>query len=151
MVKGDEMPVDERDAWEWLRNPLPPGDEDPTFASLRLQLGIPDNVFFTDKGFGSLGYSSSTVVQTLAPGFYRDTTRSSATRSFAAAGRSKRLACWRRSRWTSIPDPKARRTLSLESVSGLGLAYQSSLSTSPIKQRKTLPTPCSNVPRRQGS
>ena len=53
VVKGVEMPADERDAWEWLRNPLPPGDEEPTFASLRLQLGIPDNVFFTDKGFGS--------------------------------------------------------------------------------------------------
>jgi hypothetical protein len=44
VVKGAEMPVDERDAWEWLRNPLPPGDEEPTLASLRLQLGIPDNV-----------------------------------------------------------------------------------------------------------
>ena len=67
------MPVDERDAWEWLRNPLPPGDEEPTFASLRLQLGIPDNVFFTDKGFGSLGFfEQQTVLQTLAPGFYRE-------------------------------------------------------------------------------
>ena len=44
VVQGVEMPVDERDAWEWLRNPLPPGDEEPTLASLRLQLGIPDNV-----------------------------------------------------------------------------------------------------------
>ena len=36
VVKGVEMPVDERDAWEWLRNPLPPGDEGSTFANLRL-------------------------------------------------------------------------------------------------------------------
>ena len=55
LVKGDQTPVDEREAWEWLRNPLPPGDEDPTFAALRLQLGIPEQSFFTDKGFGSLG------------------------------------------------------------------------------------------------
>jgi hypothetical protein len=55
VVQGTELPVDERDAWEWLRNPLPPGDEEPAFASLRLQLGIPDHVFFTDRGFGSLG------------------------------------------------------------------------------------------------
>ena len=37
------------------------------FATLRLQLGIPDNAFFTDRGFGSLGYSEQqAVVQTLA-------------------------------------------------------------------------------------
>jgi hypothetical protein len=54
--------VDERDAWEWLRNPLPPGDEEPAF-SLRLQLGIPDNVFFTDKGFGSLQYFEQQIVR----------------------------------------------------------------------------------------
>jgi hypothetical protein len=73
VVKGVEMLVDERDAWEWLRNPLPPGDEEPTLASLRLQLGIPDKVFFTDKGFGSLGFfEQQTVLQTLAPGYYRE-------------------------------------------------------------------------------
>ncbi len=72
IVKGDEIPLDERDAWEWLRNPLPPGDEEPLVANLRLQLGIPDNAFFTDKGFGSLEYSvQQSVLQTLAPGFYQ--------------------------------------------------------------------------------
>jgi superfamily II DNA/RNA helicase len=71
VVKGDETPADDRDAWEWLRNPLPPGDEDPNFASLRLKLGIPDNAFFTDKGFGSLGFfEQQTVGETLAPAFY---------------------------------------------------------------------------------
>src|SRR4029453_13435520 len=75
VVKGVEMLVDERDAWEWLRNPLPPGDEEPTLASLRLQLGIPDKVFFTDKGFGSLGFfEQQTFLQTLAPGYYREHT-----------------------------------------------------------------------------
>jgi superfamily II DNA or RNA helicase len=73
VVTGVERPVDERDAWEWLRNPLPPGHEDPTCASLRLQLGIPDNVFFTDKGFGSLEFfAQQTLLQTLAPGYYRE-------------------------------------------------------------------------------
>ena len=72
MVKGDEIPLDERDAWEWLRNPLPPGDEEPLVANLRLQLGIPDNAFFTDKGFGSLEFfAQQSVLQTLAPGFYQ--------------------------------------------------------------------------------
>lgn len=73
VVRGNETPEDERASWEWLRNPLPPGDEDPTFASLRLQLGISDQSFFTDKGFGSLGYFERQVLlDTLAPGFYRE-------------------------------------------------------------------------------
>ena len=72
VVKGDELPVDERDAWEWLRNPLPPGDENPMFTTMRLQLGIPGNAFFTDKGFGSLGFfEQQTVIQTLAAGFFK--------------------------------------------------------------------------------
>jgi superfamily II DNA or RNA helicase len=73
VVQGGESPPDEGASWEWLRNPLPPGDEDPSFASLRLQLGISDNSFFTDKGFGSFGYFERQVLLgTLAPGFYRD-------------------------------------------------------------------------------
>jgi hypothetical protein len=73
VVKGEEIPVDERDAWEWLRNPLPPAHEEPIVASLRLQLAIPDNAFFTDRGLGSLGFfSQQAVLQTLAPGFYKE-------------------------------------------------------------------------------
>jgi hypothetical protein len=72
VVKGDEIPLDERDAWEWLRNPLPPGDEEPLVASLRAQLSIPDTAFFTDKGFGSLEFfAQQSVLQTLSPGFYQ--------------------------------------------------------------------------------
>ena len=72
VVKGDDTPLDERDAWEWLRNPLPPGDEEPLIANLRLQLGIPDKASFTDKGFGSLEFfAQQSVLQTLAPGFYQ--------------------------------------------------------------------------------
>ncbi len=70
-VKGDESPIEEKDSWDWLRNPLPPGLEDPLFAQLRLQLGIPDRTFFTDKGFASLDYlEQQAVAQTLEPGFY---------------------------------------------------------------------------------
>jgi hypothetical protein len=74
VVKGDENPIEERDAWEWLRNPLPPGDEDPLIAGLRLQLGIPEHAFFSDMGFGSLDFlTQQSVVQTLAPGFFPTT------------------------------------------------------------------------------
>ena len=73
VVKGDELPVDEKDAWEWLRNPLPPGSEDALFATLRLQLGLPDLSFFTDRGFGSLGFLEKQAVgQALSPGFLRE-------------------------------------------------------------------------------
>jgi superfamily II DNA or RNA helicase len=73
LVKGDETPLQERDAWEWLRNPLPPGSEDALFAALRLQLGLADRAFFTDRGFGSLGFLEQQALgQALAPGFLRE-------------------------------------------------------------------------------
>ncbi len=73
LVRGEELPTDDRDAWEWLRNPLPAGYEDAMFATLRLQLGLPDQVFFTDRGYGSLGFfEQQTISQTLAPGFFQE-------------------------------------------------------------------------------
>jgi superfamily II DNA or RNA helicase len=73
VVKGDEMPPDERDAWDWLRNPLPPGSEDALFSGLRLHLRLPDLSFFTDRGFGSLGFlEQQAVAQALSPGFLRE-------------------------------------------------------------------------------
>jgi hypothetical protein len=40
---------------------------------LRLQLGIPSNAFFTDKGFGSLEFfEQQAILPTLAPGFFRE-------------------------------------------------------------------------------
>jgi superfamily II DNA or RNA helicase len=73
IVKGTEIPVEDRDAWEWLRNPLPPASEDALFATLRLQLGLPDQAFFTDRGFGSLGFlEQQAISQALAPGYLRE-------------------------------------------------------------------------------
>jgi superfamily II DNA or RNA helicase len=73
VVKGDESPADEKDAWEWLRNPLPPAGENALFAALRLQLGMPDQTFYSDQGFGSLGFLEQQAIgQALEPGFLRD-------------------------------------------------------------------------------
>ena len=73
VIKGEESPADERDAWEWLRNPLPPGSEDALFASLRLQLGLSEQAFFTDRGFGSLGFLEQQAIgQALEPSFLRE-------------------------------------------------------------------------------
>lgn len=70
LVKGAEMPVDERAVWEWLQNPLPPASEDALFAALRLQLGLADHTFITERGFGSLGFlEQQAVAQALEPGF----------------------------------------------------------------------------------
>jgi len=72
IVKGQETPSDDKDAWEWLRNPLPPSAEDALFAMLRLQLGLADKTFFTDRGFGSLGFLEQQALgQALEPGFLK--------------------------------------------------------------------------------
>ena len=72
-IKGDERPQTEKDAWEWFRNPIPPGYENHIFTMLRLHLGLSDQVFFTDRGFGSLGYLEQLEVgQTLEPGFLKE-------------------------------------------------------------------------------
>lgn len=73
VVKGEEILSDERDVWELLRNPLPPASEDPLFATLRLQLGLPEQSFFTDRGFGSLGFLEQQALgEALDPAFLKE-------------------------------------------------------------------------------
>ena len=72
-VKGNEIPQDEKEAWDWMRNPLPPSKENPIFFQLRMDLGLPEQTFFTDKGFGSLGYLDQMEIgRVLEPGFLRE-------------------------------------------------------------------------------
>jgi superfamily II DNA or RNA helicase len=73
VVKGEETPVEEKDAWEWLRNPLPPASEDALFLTLRLGLRVPDHIFHSDQGFGSLGFlEKQALSQALEPEFLRE-------------------------------------------------------------------------------
>lgn len=73
IVKGDEGPVNEKDAWDWIRDPLPPGSEDPLFFSLRSQLGIAEQVFLCNLVFGSLGFlEQQEVSHALATGFLQE-------------------------------------------------------------------------------
>ena len=73
IVKGDAAPADDREAWDWMRNPLPPGGELALFQVLRLQLGIDDQAFFASQSFASLPYMDQQLVtQALAPGFFRE-------------------------------------------------------------------------------
>ena len=73
LVKGEAPLRDEREVWEWIRNPLPPATEHPLFATLRLQLGVPEDRFFTNRGFGSLKYlEQQGLTEALAPDFLRE-------------------------------------------------------------------------------
>lgn len=72
VVKGDFIPADEKEAWDWIRNPLPPAEEEPAFHALRLSLGVPDTSFYTERGYGSLDFlDKQTLGQCLAPGFFK--------------------------------------------------------------------------------
>jgi superfamily II DNA or RNA helicase len=72
-VKGAANPDGPRDAWELVRNPLPPGAEHELFYALRQALDIADDVFFSDKGYGSLSYAAQTILEnTMDGGFFRE-------------------------------------------------------------------------------
>ena len=71
LVKGEANATDEREAWDLTRDPLPPGNEDELFATLRLQLGIPEKRFWATQGFGSLAYTDKQLLaEVLRPGFF---------------------------------------------------------------------------------
>ena len=132
LVKGEETPADERDAWEWLRNPLPPASEDPLFATLRLQLGLPDRRFFTDRGFGSLGFLEQQAVGADARAriLPASTTRSSATPSCAGGRRSRRRACSKSRRRCPSRSGRCRRA-----YPGVGFERPGPADQSPVRPR----------------
>ena len=72
-VKGEQAPEDGEEAWELLRNPLPPAREYAAFASLRTQLEIEDRRFFSDRGYGGLGPAAQMTLDNLLDAdFYRE-------------------------------------------------------------------------------
>ena len=54
LITGETKMTELDDAWEWLRNPLPLRDESSLFASIRDDLGVPDEMSFTDEGISQL-------------------------------------------------------------------------------------------------
>lgn len=150
LVKGEEIPTDEREAWEWLRNPLPAADEQALFASLRLRLGLAEQSFFTDRGFGSLGFLEQQALgEALEPGFlqaHNPVVRHTVLRrrqTLEAAGLLERIGV------VIHPDPEAPATayagiggdvgfvgLGLRTNHPFNLAYEAALAfTSALKQR----------------
>jgi SNF2 family DNA or RNA helicase len=73
IIKGETRPTTESEAWDLIRNPVAPSEEHIVFSQLRMQLGLADRTFFTDKGFGSLGPIEQQIVsQTLIDDFFRE-------------------------------------------------------------------------------
>jgi superfamily II DNA or RNA helicase len=73
VVKGTGPVMDPREAWDWLRNPLPPGVENPLFARLRMSLGLSDHVFFIDRGIGAMDFlQQQTIDEMRQPEFLRE-------------------------------------------------------------------------------
>lgn len=72
-VKGKKAPEMENEAWEWLRNPLPPCQDNHLFAIIRSSLSISDNCFFSDQSFNNLEYIvQEQIGQTLDGSFFSE-------------------------------------------------------------------------------
>jgi superfamily II DNA or RNA helicase len=72
-VKGESTPESASEAWEWLRSPLPPMQDNHLFAVIRSTLGIADNCFCSNHSFKNLGYiEQEQVRQTLDDRFFSE-------------------------------------------------------------------------------
>jgi len=56
IITGKEYPETAEEAWEWLRNPLPPAQENYTISQIRDQLSIPPTEFQCAHSFEDLDY-----------------------------------------------------------------------------------------------
>ncbi|MGD7035154.1 phospholipase D-like domain-containing anti-phage protein [Methylotuvimicrobium buryatense] len=56
LVTGKSRPIDEREAWALLRNPLPPSGENPTVQNIRDNLGMANDDFHCSHNFDNLDY-----------------------------------------------------------------------------------------------
>ena len=55
LITGKKRCESPDEAWEWLRNPLPPKSEDDLFRWIRQDLDIPEDFHLTDRSLNSLG------------------------------------------------------------------------------------------------
>lgn len=60
-IKGEKVPSDENEAWELIRCPLPPGNEDNLFYNIRSILNIPDKKFYAGVSLSS-NYSIKVLI-----------------------------------------------------------------------------------------
>lgn len=73
-IKGETIPESPSEAWDLLRNPLPPVQESCEPASMiRTMLDLDDSKFFVETAFYNLRLEvSMQVEQTLIPGFFKE-------------------------------------------------------------------------------
>ena len=73
MVTGNTRPSSEAEVWEWLNNPLPPGNEHHTVQNIRDHLNINPKDFICSQRFEDLDYlvQSMWLSECLDPDFFR--------------------------------------------------------------------------------
>ena len=73
LITGAAPVGTEEDAWDWLREPLPPRRENATAGAVRVNLGIPDDSFSAAMRFGQLDFLTRTMTLSdcLVPGFFQ--------------------------------------------------------------------------------
>lgn len=73
LITGRECPASAEDAWNLLRNPLPPAGEDLLFQTLRDELGVRADRFDSPHSFGDLDYllQEVRIPEALLPGFFQ--------------------------------------------------------------------------------
>lgn len=73
MVTGNARPSSEAEVWEWLNNPLPPGNEHHTVQNIRDHLNINPKDFICSQRFEDLDYlvQSMWLSECLDPDFFR--------------------------------------------------------------------------------
>lgn len=73
MVTGNTRPSNEAEVWDWLNNPLPPGNEHYTVQNIRDHLAIKSKDFICSQRFDDLDYlvQSMWLSECLDPDFFR--------------------------------------------------------------------------------
>jgi superfamily II DNA or RNA helicase len=73
VVIGRNRPETPRQAWEWLRNPLPPAGEHDVIARIRSHLRVPESDFYCGHHYDDLEYlvQEMWLSECLVPDFFR--------------------------------------------------------------------------------
>ena len=71
IVKGNRLPGDKKEAWEWLRDPLPPEEEGSLLATLRLNMDLSEKDFHCSAGYGSLNPATRLTLDAMEPDFFK--------------------------------------------------------------------------------
>lgn len=72
-IKGEQTPSSAKEAWEWIRSPLPPRQDSHLFANIRSWLEIPDNCFLNNNSYKNLAYIiQEQIRETLDNRFFKE-------------------------------------------------------------------------------